>query len=617
MGETLSVVGYNAYPTEDFPLAPLSLRVPLMYEGSPFVPTPVLVAGSRFTPARLGWLIRLRWIALWGILVSTLLVVAGAFEGVRLSVVIATLVAAVVYNTLLWDSHRRGTASTGDRAAMAQALADFLILTMILWASGGLSCPFIFYYVFHVALAGLLAGPRAAWFSAALALGCVGWLGVVDLFPALQIGAWQPVGHWQTIGEGVALVSTLAVMAYLVSHAATELGDRERALQDARDRAQLEYEMLSNTLNELDAGLEVLGPDRTVVFRNRLAREIAPEGDQAWSCPGGEDGCERAVASACPLTLSLEYHRSGRCRFGVQRDGAERLYELHSFPLSPATEGQPRVMNLYVDRTAATLAERQLVLAERLASLGRVTQGVAHELNTPLATIQTLSADMADALTELGGSVAERQELLLKDVNESAALIREETARLGRITQSLLAGGDLVRARVRGPVSLAALVERAVALVFVGMRSANRVSVSQSVQGITMLVDPDRLVQVLVNLLSNAYDAVREMDERERGSSTALVYVRVRLNTSGAIELHVDDDGPGLDNSVLGRLFEPFATTKPPGQGTGLGLYTSYMLVNAMKGSLFLRNRTEGGTRATIVLPPAAVLSHDVQGVRP
>jgi len=107
------------------------------------------------------------------------------------------------------------------------------------------------------------------------------------------------------------------------------------------------------------------------------------------------------------------------------------------------------------------------------------------------------------------------------------------------------------------------------------------------------------------------------MDERERGSSTALVYVRVRLNTSGAIELHVDDDGPGLDNSVLGRLFEPFATTKPPGQGTGLGLYTSYMLVNAMKGSLFLRNRTEGGTRATIVLPPAAVLSHDVQGVRP
>ena len=586
-----------------------------MYEGSAFAPPPTEASDSRFSAARLRWLIRLRWIPVCGILLAAVLVAAGVFPGVRLGVLLGTGFSAAVYNGLLWDSHRRGTGSSGDRSAMSQALADFLILTMVLWAAGGSSCPFIFYYVFHVVLAGLLAGPRGAWFASGLALTCVGWLALVDLVPFLQIGVWAPLPPWDRVGEAVALVSTLFVMAYLVSHAATELSDRERALQDARDRAQLEYEMLSNTLNELDAGLEVLGAERAVVFRNRLAREIVGgRDDAAWRCPGGEDGCERAIAAACPLTLSLEHQRPGRCRFGVQREGGERLYELHSFPLSPAAKGQQRVMNLYLDRTAATLAERQLVLAERLASLGRVTQGVAHELNTPLATIQTLSADMLDALRELARAERPQHEVLLRDIHESAVLIREETARLGRITQSLLAGGDLVRARVRGPVSLAALVERAVALVFVGARATHRVRITASVQGITMLVDPDRLVQVLVNLLSNAHDAVREVPRPK--DDDPQVEVSAGRGANGSVEVYVDDTGPGLDKEVVGRLFEPFATTKPPGQGTGLGLYTSYMLVRAMRGALHLRNRTDGGTRATILLPPAAVLSQEASGAR-
>jgi two-component system C4-dicarboxylate transport sensor histidine kinase DctB len=69
--------------------------------------------------------------------------------------------------------------------------------------------------------------------------------------------------------------------------------------------------------------------------------------------------------------------------------------------------------------------------------------------------------------------------------------------------------------------------------------------------------------------------------------------------------LHVDDQGPGVDPAIVERLFEPFATTKPPGEGTGLGLYTSYMLVKAMDGDLSLSTRPEGGARATLRLPAA------------
>jgi len=82
--------------------------------------------------------------------------------------------------------------------------------------------------------------------------------------------------------------------------------------------------------------------------------------------------------------------------------------------------------------------------------------------------------------------------------------------------------------------------------------------------------------------------------------------VRVSASVeSGLVTLRVEDDGPGIEPSLAGRLFEPFTTTKPVGEGTGLGLYTSYMLVQAMQGGLALERREEGGTRATLRLPAA------------
>jgi C4-dicarboxylate-specific signal transduction histidine kinase len=252
-------------------------------------------------------------------------------------------------------------------------------------------------------------------------------------------------------------------------------------------------------------------------------------------------------------------------------------------------------MNLYIDRTSATLAVRQLVLAERLASLGRVAQGVAHELNTPLATIRTLAADMVLALQNLDSEDPARRAELASDLGESAQLIKEETARLGRIAQALLAGGDLVRLRISGSVPLAAVVERASALVFAGVRNGPRVNAEPSLDGVRVRCDQDRLVQVLVNLLQNAHDALRGID----GGS---IRIAAELE-SDAVCIAVEDDGSGIDARVSGRLFEPFTTTKPPGEGTGLGLYTSYMLVRAMHGSLVLEPRAGRGTRALLRLP--------------
>ena len=539
---------------------------------------------------RIRWLITLRWVAMAGVLAAAGLVLAGYFPGVAWPVLLVVVAVGSVYNYLLLK--RASGLGTGKRAAVSQALVDLVMLTVVLWAAGGISSPFIGFYVFHLALIGILGGPQATLVATAAALAAAGFLALTEWVPALQIGTWDPAPPWDTIGNVAAFTTTVVAVAYVVLHAVRELRDRERALATARDQAELEYQVISKTLDELEAGLEVVSPDGRIEWRNRLADKLAPSpnAEGAWECPVGSRGCEIQPAGLCPVWRARDEGAPGRCRFMV----GDRWYEMLSFPLASHGHEPPRIMNLYVDRTQTLLADRRLLQAERLASLGRVAQGVAHELNTPLATIRTLAADMREAIRALGGD-----EALQSDLAESAALIRDETGRLGRITHSLLTGGTLPRLSLDSSASLLPIVERARALVFAGVRDEGpELDISESVADLVVVADPDRLLQVLVNLLQNAVDANRE------GGGTC-VWVSAWRRGS-AIEIIVDDEGVGIDPDIQEHLFEPFATSKPPGEGTGLGLYASYMLVQTMGGDLTLENRDQGGASARVRLPAGA-----------
>lgn len=540
-----------------------------------------------FSADRIRWLISLRWVAMAGVLVATGFAVAGYFPGVAWPVFVAVAVAGSTYNVVLL--RRAPGPGSGKRAAFSQALFDLVLLTIVLWAAGGLSSPFIAFYVFHLALIAVLGGPGATFVATAAAFAGAGFLALAAWVPALKIGQWNPAPPWDTIGNVAAFATTTAAIVYVVLHAVRELRDRERALATARDQAELEYQVISNTLDELEAGLEVVSSDGRIEWRNRLADELAPAptSDGMWECPVAARGCETEPPGLCPAWRARDEGAEGRCRFSV----GDRWYEMLSFPLASRGESPARIMNLYVDRTKILLAERRLLHAERLASLGRVAQGVAHELNTPLATIRTLAADMREAVRSLGGDQA-----LQSDLAESAALIRDETERLGRITHSLLTGGSLPRLRLDPAAPLLPIVERARALVFAGARAGGpELTIDDAVAHLVVAADPDRLLQVLVNLLQNAVDANREGGGRS---------VWLSANRVGpAVEILVEDEGVGLRSEIEGRLFEPFATTKPPGEGTGLGLYASYMLVQTMGGDLTIENRDPCGACARVRLP--------------
>jgi len=228
-------------------------------------------------------------------------------------------------------------------------------------------------------------------------------------------------------------------------------------------------------------------------------------------------------------------------------------------------------------------AEQQLFESEKFAAIGRLAAGVSHEVNNPLMGINGL----ATVLLEDSAFTGENREMV--------ALIQRESRRAAQITRDLL---SFVRAEdgARGRINLNDVAHEV----------AELRAVAQHAAGITMTFDlaqdlppvwasHAQLVQVVVNLVTNAEDAVEHLDRRE---------IRVSTTRAGRkVCLRVEDSGPGIPEELRARLFEPFFTTKAPGKGTGLGLSLSFSIAERHSGSLRAENIPGGGARFTIELP--------------
>jgi signal transduction histidine kinase len=536
---------------------------------------PLLLGGR----TRLAWLIRLRWWALAGVSLAALVAWAGLVPGVNLPLVVAAVLLGLLTNLGLARRSRQNAHL--DERHVRQALLDTGALTLVLWAAGGIDCPFVGFYAFPVLLAALL-GDRPALLPAGVATAAgLGFLASGRLYPALAVGRWNPPERFADALNGGAVALTIAGVAYFALVFSEAIRSQARARRDADMLLRL-------SLEGLDVGLEVIEADDVVWQNPEATALLGARRGAPWRCPRGPDACRADACARGPAPSSAGESRR-RCQFPLRTGPGERLFEMLVFPL--AEPGRARIMVLYLDRTTEILAQRHLVLTERLASLGRTVQGVAHELNTPLSTIRTLARDLTDVLAAGGPATShDRADLL-----ESGTLIASEVERCRRITHALLGRAE-PQAGVPGTAGLGEAVARAVAVVFPLDR--DRVALSMEAAAGARPVALDPTVQVLVNLLQNARDAA------------AGGPVRVGAAVSGdALTVTVEDDGPGLSPEAAAHLFEPFFTTKPPGQGTGLGLYTSYALAGGMGGRVSLENRAAGGVTARLVLPAGGNLS--------
>jgi PAS domain S-box-containing protein len=305
-----------------------------------------------------------------------------------------------------------------------------------------------------------------------------------------------------------------------------------------------------------------------------------------WLAAGIDDRLEPAEYDNTPL----------------DRAGERRTLHVTANPVRGESGRVEHIVFLAVDETERRRTELQLFDTSRLATLGEMASGIAHEINQPLTVIRFAAESLLEEITEtpddarLGDSrdfVREKCTRVIAQTERASTIIRDlrgfarkpdDTADTFDVTQALRAAGKMVEEQLRlARIELDRDLDPACPPV-VGHAS--------------------RLQQVIINLLLNARDSI--LDRQRAGEPVGTITVRLRSPwQSGTVVITVEDDGPGIPDRVLPRLFEPFFTTKPPGKGTGLGLSISYQIIRQMGGRIVAENRAEGGARFTITLDAA------------
>lgn len=345
------------------------------------------------------------------------------------------------------------------------------------------------------------------------------------------------------------------------------------------------------TLLELPMGVISLGADGEIIGWNHAMEALTgvPARQTIGSRLSTLPSPWQALLHAFALGDAPHQHQAQ-----VQLEQQLRWFNLHKSHLrgaDPTTnDGQVIVME---DVTDVHTLEMRLNHAERLASIGRLAAGVAHEVGNPVTAIACLAQNL-------------QHEDSINDMQFSAEQIITQTERISRIVESLMAyshGGGTAQAEIQSPVVIADVVQEAIDLLLLDPeRQAhhfnNLCHHDHQVKG-----DGQKIMQVFVNLLSNAADA----------SAIGAPISIASKATDGHIEIILEDQGHGIPPQLLKVLFEPFVTSKEVGRGTGLGLALVYSIIEDHFGTIRAESPIKGdsGTRFIITLPQFTLSMND------
>jgi signal transduction histidine kinase/ActR/RegA family two-component response regulator len=374
--------------------------------------------------------------------------------------------------------------------------------------------------------------------------------------------------------------------AVVFSPAASQEAAQQRGRSDAE---------LHNVLEWVEEGILLFGPNHSIRAMNTRFAQIA--------------GLSPEDAAACTTLDSLIAHLAQRAaepekfanRWRELARGAEagtreelqlarpvpRVLERSVRPVLDQAGRRLGRVEIYRDLTAQRVFQAKLLQTEKLAALGQMVTGIAHELSNPLTSILGYSQRLL-VRKDLAGRI------------EEARQIYEEAERASTILRQLLLSAREARPE-RKRVALNQVVLRAMELQRFGS-AAEKIRIELDLDPTLPFVtgDSGQLQQVLMNLIGNARQAI--VLEGKAGT------IRLRTARSGdhRILLQVSDDGPGIPQTILSRIFDPFFTTKPAGVGTGLGLAIVLGVVREHGGQVSVSSPPEGGTVFTVELPVSA-----------
>lgn len=409
-------------------------------------------------------------------------------------------------------------------------------------------------------------------------------------------------GEWRAAGEQVLVSDTVGVV-FLASEPAWKYRPFHPVgmAQAERIRAERQYgdsalkPLLDGEQADFAGVIDLPAGNRTV--SGLVERGAMP--DLSWTVwyitPTGPALRQALLAAlvagiaclAMAFALAARSQRQRRLqseqamRLALEQRVAERTEDLSA--------ANDRLRGEIAERERATAALRatqdELIHAGRLAALGQISTAINHEINQPLAALRTFLASTAKFL--------ERGDLAT--VGRNLERMTQVTQRIGEIIRHLKAFARKTALEHREPVNLQATAEAVLDLVQARIRSEG-VTVTRAIPAEAFVqAEPVRLEQVLLNLIVNALDAMRDAPER-------LLHLTAAREADSSWRLCVADSGGGIAQEHMGQVFDPFFTTKTTGEGLGLGLSLSSLIVRDLGGNIAAANDERGAVFA-IVLP--------------
>ncbi len=460
--------------------------------------------------------------------------------------------------------------------AYAQILADTGLAAALLWITGGSDSPFAFLFSYGVINGAILLYRRGAMLAAGLST-----LGYAAITLAMRNG-WIVAGADYLIPDPIRidrLIFSVGVNSgafFLVAILGAYLGEQARHAGARAVVAEADLAALSalheRIVRSVSSGILTLDPEYRITFLNQAGANILgvePEAAMGARLESISDPLLQALgagAAAAPTT-----------RGEVVVEGQQSI----GFAVT-ALGARGEIVVVFQDLTSMKQMERKVRRNERLAAVGSLAAGLAHEIRNPLASMSGSIELLREAAPKTGPG------------DDSSALMAIVLREIGRL-EGLIAD-FLSFARPRPPhlqqVELAPLLEDAVILFGHDPRASKVHLETHCDPGTEILADAEQIRQVVVNLLINAAQARED----------ATVQVRA-MRREAVVVLEIEDDGPGMDEETLDRIFDPFFTTKK--QGTGLGLALVHSIIEAHHAEIGVESTPGTGTLfRTIFSPP-------------